>query len=110
MLIEVSGSVHCALAVSVACSLLVLTQVTDTWLCMQTRDFVLTACNPTDIPAGLKTLVEGRDSPFKVDPREATLQPHETLPITVGFHTKYVVTCSHAAADPKSVQGYCSLT
>lgn len=50
---------------------------------LQTKEFVLTACNPTDIPAGLKTLVEGRDSPFKVDPREATLQPHESLPITV---------------------------
>lgn len=41
------------------------------------------AHNPTDIPAGLKTLVEGRDSPFKVDPREAQLQPHESLPIKV---------------------------
>ena len=57
---------------------------TDRTVCAtQTKEFVLTASNPTDIPAGLKTLVEGRDSSFRVEPREATLQPHESLPITV---------------------------
>lgn len=50
---------------------------------MQAKEHVLQVHNPTDIPASLKTLVEGRDSPFKVAPREAQLQPHDSMAVTV---------------------------
>lgn len=46
---------------------------------MQVREHVLHVHNPTDILASLKTLVEGRDSPFRVEPREAELQPHDSM-------------------------------
>ena len=51
--------------------------------CLQAREHVLQVHNPTDILACLKTLVEGRDSPFQVAPREAELQPHESMPVKV---------------------------
>ncbi|KAL0040642.1 hypothetical protein WJX79_000331 [Trebouxia sp. C0005] len=50
---------------------------------LQARENVLQVHNPTDILASLKTLVEGRDSPFQVAPREAQLQPHESMAIKV---------------------------
>lgn len=50
---------------------------------MQVREHVLQVHNPADIPASLKTLVEGRDSPFQVAPREAELQPYESIAVKV---------------------------
>lgn len=52
---------------------------------MQTKEHFLEVHNPTDIPANLKTLVEGRDSPFQVAPREAQLQPHDSMAVKVPY-------------------------
>ncbi|KAK9824158.1 hypothetical protein WJX72_008157 [[Myrmecia] bisecta] len=42
---------------------------------------LLHAYNPSLIPACFKTFIEGRDSPFTVEPREGILQPADSLPL-----------------------------
>jgi hypothetical protein len=39
--------------------------------------------NPCPIKAPFKAFVEGRDSPFQVEPREGTVEPNSTLPLRV---------------------------
>ena len=50
---------------------------------LQTHQQALTLYNPTLIPASFKLFVEGSDSVFGVDPREAWLQPGAEMDVDV---------------------------